>query len=60
MGEKRSSWDCGEQRGEKEERARKMIAVELPAVVSPFWGEGGGKVSDQPDLKPDQTISTCQ
>lgn len=21
---------------------------------------GGGKVSDQPDLKPDKTISTCQ
>lgn len=31
-----------------------------PVVVSPFRGEVVGKVSDQPDLKPDKTISTCQ
>lgn len=37
-----------------------MSTVESPVVVSPFLGEGSGKVSDQPDLKPDKTVSTCQ
>lgn len=58
--QKNSSWDFGEQCGEKKERGRKMSTVESPVVVSPFLGEGSGKVSDQPDLKPDKTISTCQ
>lgn len=31
-----------------------MSAVESPAFVSSFRGEGRGKVSDQPDLKPDK------
>lgn len=31
-----------------------MSVAELPAVVSPFRGEGSRKVTDQPDLKPDK------